>query len=1100
LPEQPEIVSIPYSITNFKTMQIRKKIALLAWLLLLCCCYRNTTFAQNVSETVSANGFSLQKSVSLTSVKTNDLFTYTITFSIPAGATDVVISDNVPAPLVINNTVPATGSVTYSGVPATLSVSGNNVALYFPGPVPVSISGSLQINVRFPVTNSCDGLTVSNVAILEAKRPATSLRTKGVNTRAMVTNPWRITKWSPSSSYTGTLTSSPCNYGTTQDTAIRYQIRIAKNNYTLSGSASLYNINLQDILPAGAIVNTGSFTSTVPGATFSPPNINLPAGFSLDASTNPIYDFSFAVHYSSPLSIGTCTINKATLSGNYLCNTTTGALYRDSAQSNVQKIDTPAIRPNSKLIKWANVSGNMAGCTGTYYIRVQNNGTATQPAYTLTDNMPTSCITVTGTSGTGISVSGSTYTISGGALAPGAYHQYSFSFVINSPTCGPLITNKVIATSGFSDSSTAYIALLPNGAQPCIDKAVCGAQNYSVNSPVRFRLRVQNIGSNNMTSAVIQDQLDVNALQYIGNEYYFSMPNLGAPPACGSGGGTAWSGVTTSHNTTTGLLKWNLPNIPAECASIVYPACGFAYYQRAYYIEFTALIKDTAALGNIKNLMVISGPSIPTVKDSTTFVVNGTVNYSLNKLVSKDGSNFSSSVTAPANSTVQYNLSVANSGIGLRFPTLIDRLPRNNGSSDVFTLYNSSRSSAYDIRYNSFISSTLPPATIQTNNTPNLNTIPEMSASSGSTTGTWGPATAGHANLKSTFNGSIGTSFNYIFGAITDPSAPVDATACNSFAFRASAKYQFNYVPTYVLQPPLESGTACVTIEKGGCCDPIDFSIPAQACLGISQQFCVKDTCQGNVYTWDFGDGSPTVNGTCVNHTYTSAGGYTIKVTWKNDCGGDGKTFDIKIVPCDCDIEVSWSLVASGLTVNASGASTTSSLPIALYVWDFGDGSFGTGVNATHTYTYPGTYVVKLTVYAMTDKGTICDCVKECASYIKVTEDYQGEYGCKGNAGVKKTAPTVVADNNNITLKALPNPFNSEVVIDIATLNKQKLSVPENYTLEISTSTGVVLQSKKLQSLDVKVVFDMSRYTSGNYFALLKSATGEVKSLKLIKL
>jgi len=32
------------------------------------------------------------------------------------------------------------------------------------------------------------------------------------------------------------------------------------------------------------------------------------------------------------------------------------------------------------------------------------------------------------------------------------------------------------------------------------------------------------------------------------------------------------------------------------------------------------------------------------------------------------------------------------------------------------------------------------------------------------------------------------------------------------------------------------------------------------------------------------------------------------------------------------------------------------------FIWDFGDGSPGSGINVFHTYTAPGTYVVKLTL------------------------------------------------------------------------------------------------------------------------------------------
>lgn len=42
--------------------------------------------------------------------------------------------------------------------------------------------------------------------------------------------------------------------------------------------------------------------------------------------------------------------------------------------------------------------------------------------------------------------------------------------------------------------------------------------------------------------------------------------------------------------------------------------------------------------------------------------------------------------------------------------------------------------------------------------------------------------------------------------------------------------------------------------------------------------------------------------------------------------------------------------------------STSSSPEITSWSWDFGDGSYGSGMNPVHTYTTPGTYTVKLTV------------------------------------------------------------------------------------------------------------------------------------------
>ncbi len=54
------------------------------------------------------------------------------------------------------------------------------------------------------------------------------------------------------------------------------------------------------------------------------------------------------------------------------------------------------------------------------------------------------------------------------------------------------------------------------------------------------------------------------------------------------------------------------------------------------------------------------------------------------------------------------------------------------------------------------------------------------------------------------------------------------------------------------------------------------------------------------------------------------------------------------------------------VTVNAivtfNGGGSSDNTGIASYLWDFGDGTTGTGVTPTHTYTNVGTYTVKLTV------------------------------------------------------------------------------------------------------------------------------------------
>lgn len=61
-----------------------------------------------------------------------------------------------------------------------------------------------------------------------------------------------------------------------------------------------------------------------------------------------------------------------------------------------------------------------------------------------------------------------------------------------------------------------------------------------------------------------------------------------------------------------------------------------------------------------------------------------------------------------------------------------------------------------------------------------------------------------------------------------------------------------------------------------------------------------------------------------------------------------------------------FSVAVSGLTAALDGSTSTDDGSIVDYSWNFGDGSVGTGVQASHVYAAPGTYTVALTV---TDNG-----------------------------------------------------------------------------------------------------------------------------------
>jgi len=120
----------------------------------------------------------------------------------------------------------------------------------------------------------------------------------------------------------------------------------------------------------------------------------------------------------------------------------------------------------------------------------------------------------------------------------------------------------------------------------------------------------------------------------------------------------------------------------------------------------------------------------------------------------------------------------------------------------------------------------------------------------------------------------------------------------------------------------------------------------------------------GAMYNWDFGDGS-TGTGPSTTHRFTRAGTFAVTLRVTSDAGLTATTTrqltvtgtlpagsaDFVFSPID-------PRVGDVVFFNGSLSSVTN----ASYSWDFGDGTNGSGVAPTHTYSTARTYTVTLTV------------------------------------------------------------------------------------------------------------------------------------------
>lgn len=118
-------------------------------------------------------------------------------------------------------------------------------------------------------------------------------------------------------------------------------------------------------------------------------------------------------------------------------------------------------------------------------------------------------------------------------------------------------------------------------------------------------------------------------------------------------------------------------------------------------------------------------------------------------------------------------------------------------------------------------------------------------------------------------------------------------------------------------------------------------------------------------YTWDFGDGSDpeTTDQTTIQHSYTAAGTYSVKVCATCDIGTVEYAFDEQIVVLAFSVAAFRSAEVSLSNVPVTFWTETESDATVTYTWDFGDGSDAfvtTETSVEHVYAKSGFFAVSV--------------------------------------------------------------------------------------------------------------------------------------------
>lgn len=115
----------------------------------------------------------------------------------------------------------------------------------------------------------------------------------------------------------------------------------------------------------------------------------------------------------------------------------------------------------------------------------------------------------------------------------------------------------------------------------------------------------------------------------------------------------------------------------------------------------------------------------------------------------------------------------------------------------------------------------------------------------------------------------------------------------------------------------------------------------------------------GTNYTWNFGDGT-TGSGSTITHTYSANGNYTVSLAVTNGSICISTATNVVVAGSSCSLVAGFTYTV-GANGNVNFTNTSAAAAGLSAVWNFGDGTNGSGFAPSHTYSN-GTYIVNLII------------------------------------------------------------------------------------------------------------------------------------------
>ncbi len=171
-------------------------------------------------------------------------------------------------------------------------------------------------------------------------------------------------------------------------------------------------------------------------------------------------------------------------------------------------------------------------------------------------------------------------------------------------------------------------------------------------------------------------------------------------------------------------------------------------------------------------------------------------------------------------------------------------------------------------------------------------------------------------------------------------------------------------------------GSLCVHGQVAGFTSDV-----SSGCSPLAVHFTNTTGCASCTYTWDLDNGTGPIHLVDCAGTYTIPGVYTVTLTATSGGTTSTHTETITVIPSPTvAFAASDTAICPGTTIAFSSTTSGGTPGSITYVWNYGDGSLGSGTAPTHTYATPGHYNVTLS--ATNSAG--CTSLLTLTSYIHV--------------------------------------------------------------------------------------------------------------------